>query len=501
MPSGSPPSGGVSPILKALPVRIVIPVALTLLLFILTLFLVILPRMEEQMMAGKRQTVMHLTEAAWSTLNHYQGRAAAGEITPDQARAGAVAQLKALRLGAELQDYVWINDMTPVMVMHPFRPDLVGRDVGDFRDSAGTPIFRRMVETVEKQGAGFVDYLWEHPGDPRRSVAKVSYIKGFQPWGWMVGTGLYVADVRAEIRAVTRTLVGACSGIMVLVFLLSAYIVREAMREKKDRLEALERSRLRETQLIQADKMASLGVLVAGVAHEVNNPATTLMLNAPSLKRAWEEVIPVLDHHFQGDGNARVCNMAWPDLRDRMDPMLDGILDSSARIKQIISELKDFSRPSAEDMDEWVDPARVVAKSLDLTTTILKKATSCLEVAVGEDLPLVRGNAQKLQQVMVNLLVNGAQALTSPDQAIEVRAFLGEDGVVLEVADQGPGVAAHVLKRLTDPFFTTRRDQGGTGLGLSISQRIVHDHGGRLTFFSRPGQGVTARVVLPLGEN
>ena len=486
---------------KAWPVRIIIPVTLTIVLFTLTIFLLVLPRMEEQMMAGKRQAVMDLTQAAWSSLAHYQARADAGEMSVDDAQAAAVRHLGGLRYGPDARDYVWVNDMTPVMVMHPFRPDLVGRDISRFKDPAGNFLFARMVETVKRDGAGFVDYLWQHWEDPDRMVSKISYVKGFEPWGWVVGTGIYVEDVRSEIRAMTGALVWTCVGIMGVVLLLSGIIIHEAARAKQDRLAALERSRIREKQLIQADKMASLGVLVAGVAHEVNNPATTLMLNAPSLKRAWEEVIPVLDDHFKDRPESRVCNMAWPDLRDRMDPMLDGILDSSARIKAIITELRDFSRPSEETFDQAVDAGELVEKSLDLTHSILKKATRDLRVELSSHLPKVQGNFQKLQQVMINLLVNAAQALDDPGQSIAVRARAGENGLILEVADQGPGAPSEDLENLSDPFFTTRRDEGGTGLGLSISQRIVHDHGGRMEFESEPGCGFTARVLLPVVGN
>lgn len=484
---------------QALPVRIIIPVALTLLLFTLTIFLLIIPLLEKNMMEGKRQTIMQLTETAWSTLGLYHEQARLGILSEDVAKENAIRHLSQLRYGPDLKDYFWINDMGPVMIMHPYRPDLVGQDITGFEDPAGKRLFMEVVAMAKENKAGFVDYLWQWQEDSDRIVPKISYVKAFDPWGWIIGTGIYVEDVRAEILTITRHLTWTCLGIMGIVLLLSSYIIWAAAVAERERLNAMAQSRLREKQLIQADKMSSLGILVAGVAHEINNPATSLMLNAPNLKKAWDAFIPVLDIHFQDNPSARVCNMAYPELRNRIELMLSAIQDGSARIKGIISELKDFSRPTGARMDHEIDVNQVVEKSLDLTAAILKKSTASLFVTYGDDLPSIQGNFGKLQQVMINLLVNAGQALGHSEQSIHVHTCLSDqkDSLIIEVTDTGPGVTEEDLKKMKDPFFTTRRDEGGTGLGLSISEKIISDHGGQLEFFSPPGRGLTARIFLP----
>lgn len=503
--SGDPDRGrnGRRPMVSSvltLPKRIIIPAALTIVLFILTIFLLIIPMMEGYMMDGKREGILHLTETAWSTLGLYQAKAAQGLISEAEAKQAAIAHLEHLRYGPDLKDYYWIIDTTPVMVMHPYRPDLVGQNIAGFEDPAGKKLFSEMVRTVEHQGAGFVDYLWQWKEDTEKIVPKISYVKGFAPWGWVVGTGIYVEDVRAEISAVTRKLTLTCLGIMGVVVLLSGVIIWAAAMEQKARLAVQAQSRLREKQLVQADKMTSLGILVAGVAHEINNPATSLMLNAPNLKKAFHAFLPVLDRHYEDHDAERVCNMKYPDLRSRIVLMLDAIQDGAARIKGIISELKDFSRPSdGRDQTREIDINQVVEKSVDLTHTVLKKLTHSLTVEYGKDLTQVQGNFQKLQQVVINLLVNAGQALEHPGQSITVRTYAAKDHthICIEVTDTGPGVSAESLKKMKDPFFTTRRDEGGTGLGLSISEKIVNDHKGLLEFESEPGRGLTARILLP----
>lgn len=485
--------------LNTLPVRIIIPVALVILLFILTIFLLIIPLLEKNMMDGKREGIMHLTESAWSTLDLFYSKSQNGLMTQAQAKHEAISQLQHLRYGPELEDYFWINDMAPKMIMHPYRRDLEGQDVSGFKDPAGKRLFAEMVRIVKEKKAGYVDYLWQRQGDADKIVPKISYVKGFAPWGWIIGTGIYVEDVRQEILAITHRLIYTCSGIMVLFLMLSGYIIWQGTKAEKERIIALAQSRLREKQLIQADKMTSLGILVAGVAHEINNPATSLMLNAPNLKKAWTAFTPILDDHFKRHEDDLVCNMQYQDLGKRIELMLAAMEDGAARIKRIITELKDFSRPPGADMDTEMDVNLVVRKSLDLTRSILKKATHHLSMDLEEGLPTMLGNPQKLQQVVINLLVNAAQALENPEQAIHVKTSQTSPPafIVIEVIDSGPGVLPGDLKKMKDPFFTTKRDQGGTGLGLSISEKIVYDHKGIMEFTSEFGKGLAVKILLP----
>jgi signal transduction histidine kinase len=292
---------------------------------------------------------------------------------------------------------------------------------------------------------------------------------------------------------------------MGMVLVLSGYIIWAAAASRKARLAAMARSKLQEKQLVQADKMASLGILVAGVAHEVNNPATTLMLNAPNLKKAFEAFLPVLDDHFERHPDTRVCHMAYPDLRTRIQRMLAAILDSSARIKQIITDLKDFSRP-ADTRTPFPDPQinvnQVVEKALDLTLPTLKKITPNVSTHYGTHLPEVSGDFQKLVQVVINLLMNAGQALENKDQSIMVATSANrhKNIVTIGVTDTGPGVPPDMLEKILDPFYTTRRDEGGTGLGLFISEKIVSDMQGVLELASEPGRGFTASIVLPCAK-
>jgi signal transduction histidine kinase len=486
--------------LRTLPVKIAIPVALTIALFILTIYLVMIPLLEENMMDTKREGIRHLTESAWSALQLFHNKAQDGALSKEQAQTQAISHFQKLRYGPDQVDYFWINDMVPRMIMHPYRPDLVGTNVSGFKDPLGKQMFVEMVRTVNENGAGFVDYWWQWQDNPEKIVPKISYVKAFAPWGWVIGTGIYVNDIKEEIRAVTKQVTLACSGILFLFIMLSGYIVWQGANARKVQIAAMEHARLKEKQLVQADKMASLGILVAGVAHEVNNPVTSIMLNAPSLKKAWHAFSPVLDDHYKCRPDERVCNLPYTELNKRFAMMLTGIEDSAARIKQIITELKDFARPGDNDRDQQVDCNVMITKSLDLTRSLIKKSTHNLSVDLDEELPPIFANSQKLQQVIINLIVNACQALENPDQAISVstRFLQKSNEVLIMVADTGPGITGAALEKIKDPFFTTKRDDGGTGLGLSISEKIISEHKGQLLFSSGLGKGLTAKIVLPV---
>lgn len=274
---------------------------------------------------------------------------------------------------------------------------------------------------------------------------------------------------------------------------------RRLREDIKARKQAEREAEERRRQLIEADKMASLGILVAGVAHEINNPNNFIAMNTPMLQRVWHDILPILEERLRKRGDFPAGGMAFSRMRAYIPELLAGIASGSERITRIVTNLNDYARQHPADMSQPVDLNQVVRAALTLLASPLKKATHHLELALSPELPTLRGNFQRMEQVVVNLLQNSCQALTSAEQSITVSTSNDPTAgvVMLEVRDQGRGIAARDLKRIQDPFFTTKRDSGGTGLGLAISTGIMEEHGGRLEFNSQPGKGTTARAVFP----
>ncbi|GAB6190867.1 hypothetical protein JCM39068_06160 [Desulfocastanea catecholica] len=225
--------------------RIALPVICTILLFVTAIFFVLLPQLEESFLARKQEMIRELTETTWSLLENYHERELSGELTRSEAQQRALLRIRNLRYGPEKKDYFWINDMVPRMIMHPYRTDIEGKDVSTFEDLNLKYILTEMVKVVRRQDAGYVDYMWQWKDDPGKIAPKMSYVKGFEPWGWIIGTGMYIDDVQAEIGRIGKKLTTISLGILLFVTLLSLYSIRQTMKADRERFAIfLERERL-----------------------------------------------------------------------------------------------------------------------------------------------------------------------------------------------------------------------------------------------------------------
>ncbi len=183
--------------------------------------------LESRLMGEKRAATEHVVDVAYSLLEKFARDAQAGTMSEEAAKKAALDQIRALRY--QEKDYFWINDLKPVMIMHPFKPELDGKDLSDFKDPNGKHLFVEFVKVCREKGAGFVDYLWPKPGFDK-PVPKVSYVKLFQPWGWVIGSGIYVDDVKAQANRMRLVFGGIAAGMLVLGLLSIWWIVRSVTR-------------------------------------------------------------------------------------------------------------------------------------------------------------------------------------------------------------------------------------------------------------------------------
>jgi len=272
-------------------------------------------------------------------------------------------------------------------------------------------------------------------------------------------------------------------------------IIRDLTAQKQ----LQETTRQQELQLIQANKMTALGTLVSSVAHEINNPNQVVLMNSRVLAQAWDDAVGNLDDYAREHGAFSLGGLPYSEMRRAVPTLVRDVHDGARRIERIIDDLKHFSRPRGRGAHSALQLNEAVERALRLLAHLVKNRTDRLHVGLAQGLPSLPGDAQHLEQIVVNLLTNAVEAL--PDRKRGVTVTTSFDAtkrcVVLEVRDEGVGIPPEHLARLCDPFFTTKQESGGTGLGLAITSSLVRLHGGRLTFDSEPGKGTRARVTFP----
>jgi PAS domain S-box-containing protein len=218
--------------------HIIFPTLLALLLFVLAIFGILLPTFERTLLDRKREMIRELVAAAWGVLAEAEAEERAGRMSREEAQALARSRIESMRYGREGKDYFWLQDMHPRIIMHPYRKDLNGEDVSNFRDPRGVRIFVEFAALVRSRHEGYIEYVWQWKDDPQRLVPKESYIRGFEPWGWVIGTGIYLEDVMSEIDRIERRLVYTSIGISSIVALLLFYVMHESFGLERVRSKA-----------------------------------------------------------------------------------------------------------------------------------------------------------------------------------------------------------------------------------------------------------------------
>ncbi len=203
--------------------RIFIIPSITAVALTIAVLAYIVPLFEKNIMAEKQLATRHVVEMAWSQVADLDAELQKSGIPAEEARKQAAGRLSKLRY--EEKEYVWINDLHPRMVMHPYKPEMNGSDLSESKDPAGTRLFVEMVKVCKEAKGGYVNYLWPKPGQSK-PVPKISYVKLYEPWGWVIGSGIYVDDVYHQVALIRWTLLGANLVFVLFMFLVAAYISR-----------------------------------------------------------------------------------------------------------------------------------------------------------------------------------------------------------------------------------------------------------------------------------
>ncbi|MBU0763697.1 MAG: hypothetical protein KJ607_02555 [Bacteroidetes bacterium] len=289
------------------------------------------------------------------------------------------------------------------------------------------------------------------------------------------------------------------------VFVLRSYPIFNAKGNVDQVLEVcrdVTKEKQMEFQLIQSYKLASLGKLVAGIAHEINNPNTFILGNIKIIKEAFDDILPILDKYSERNPGLKIARLQYNVFRDNILVLLEDMVNGSVRMKKIVEDLRNFAR---KDEGQHTDTV-VLNEVIEHTIRILQKqvrTVARLETHLDSNIPPFTGNIPKLEQVLVNLIINASQAIEKEDGLIRICSeyLVTEDKVRITIEDNGKGIEEKALKYIFDPFFTTKRNSGGTGLGLSISYGIIKEHGGKIEVKSKTGKGTVFSITIPVKKS
>jgi len=282
----------------------------------------------------------------------------------------------------------------------------------------------------------------------------------------------------------------------------TSYIVgawQDVTEDKRIRQEG----ELRLQQMIQTHKLTALGEVVAGVAHEINNPVSFIAYNAPILEEIWNTVETILSRSSVHHPDWEKRGLSYEEVCSNMREIIEAFKIGANRISRVVTSLKEFSRSDETAQKKMVAVPDVIAGALVIVGAQVRRTVSKIDQEISEKVPLLSGHFQKIEQVIANLLINAHQAI-EPGQkgSITIRCRYIErlKAVVVDIEDNGKGIERKNLEHIFDPFFTTRRELDGTGLGLSISYGLVKEHHGFISVLSRPGKGSRFSIYLPVNS-
>jgi PAS domain S-box-containing protein len=256
--------------------------------------------------------------------------------------------------------------------------------------------------------------------------------------------------------------------------------------------------------LIETEKLASLGFLVSGVAHEINNPNSFISFNIPILKEYLNEIISIIDDYAEEHESFELFGMTYPEFRKDVFKLMDNIENGSRRINIAVSNLRGISRTKEKTKMDWIDVKELIAKSVSICRSKINRMVKSFEVDIPEGLPGIYTDSETIETVVINLLINAAQAIDKENSWIRLNVTLDDSSqnhLIIEVSDNGCGLDEKIKNNIFDPFFTTKPPGEGTGLGLTLCHNSIEKLDGHIEVVSVPGKGSTFKVTLPNTQN
>lgn len=483
---------------------------LVLLVAFLALVWYVLPLYEDSMLQQRRWYVASRVEMAYQLVGSYRQRFEDGELPLALAQERALARLQIMSVK---DDYFWVHSLNLVMLMHPYEPALVGKSLPE--DGGGSYNTRRlfvaMNRMVTKSGKGFIAYDWPKPGQ-HKPVPKLSYVRLFEPWGWVIGSGVYIDDIHAEVESLRHKVYVVVGMVLAMIIVFSVIAAARIKRPIQQSLELLQNiPEHYRPEPVAGGRLDESGRLLQSLIALVTK-VTEAKNMAEAASAAKGEFLAQLSHEIRTPMNAisgltelAIDQADSPQQRE----LLAGIQYAADHLLSLVNQVLDFSKLESGAVELEQVPFRL---RQTLQATLLPFAVRARAKGIGFDtlfddtLPeSVVGDPVRLRQVVVNLVGNAVKFTSQGGITVHVEAgapFEGQLELCISVKDTGIGIPREKIDQIFTPYAqaesSTTRKFGGTGLGLSIVRRLLEVMQGTITVDSQPGVGTTFQVTVPV---
>ncbi len=455
---------------------------------VISLSAVALLTLKDRMMVEKRVKTQHLIETAYGVLEHYHKLAQAGTLPEKEAQAAAIAVIKGMRY--QEKEYFWINDMHPRMVMHPIRPDLDGKDLSETKDPKGKMLFVEFVNAVKKDKAGFVDYMWPKPG-LKDSILKISYVKGFAPWGWIIGTGIYVEDVDAAFWSMAQVLAGIAIFVLLTLMGFSWLITSRILRQlgaEPSRVTDIVRTVANGDLSVNIDAGSNrdslLGALKEMVEHlkkiveEIRTAAESLASGSQQLSASSEEISRTMMGQTE-----RVSQIATSS--EEMTQTVEDVAKNASQIAMSASTAAELARSGGAIVDRSAAEMNSIEQTVNRSAGIMRGLGSRSE-QIGEIVSVINDIADQTNLLALNAAIEAARA--------------GEQGRGFAVvADEVRKLAERTAKATAEIGSMIKSIQGDVGGAVVSMDGVKKQVDDEVAFAVQAGESLQ-RIVKSVDE-